>query len=163
MDDMRPQSRSQEEARPRERAHRGRKLDPAPLTGGIGVERLVDDFFFSYNAGRLRESLPYQFLVDRDTAYADQSYSSAVAVYGNGFDFKDLAKHQRRDQLLRPVPEVLAFLRTIDSIKPDLLCPAIVEDGDAVPVNDADDFAGPCGGSRRQQEQGERQEPRKTS
>jgi len=52
MDDMRPQSRSQEEARPRERAHRGRKLDPAPLTGGIGVERLVDRLLES-TTGRL--------------------------------------------------------------------------------------------------------------
>jgi hypothetical protein len=91
MDDMRPQSRSQEEARPRERAHRGRKLDPAPLTGGIGVERLVDDFFFSYNAGRLREAPPYQLLVDQSVSYPEQSYSPAIAVYGNGFNFNDFA------------------------------------------------------------------------
>lgn len=35
---------------------RGRKLDPVPITGGIGVDSLVDDFFLSYNAGRLREA-----------------------------------------------------------------------------------------------------------
>jgi deoxyhypusine synthase len=35
---------------------KGRRLDPVPLTGGIGVDRLVDDFFLSYNAGRLREA-----------------------------------------------------------------------------------------------------------
>ena len=35
---------------------RGRKLDPQPITGGIGVDSLVDDFFLSYNAGRLREA-----------------------------------------------------------------------------------------------------------
>jgi deoxyhypusine synthase len=34
----------------------GRKLDPRPITGGIGVDSLVDDFFLSYNAGRLREA-----------------------------------------------------------------------------------------------------------
>jgi deoxyhypusine synthase len=34
----------------------GRKLDPVPITGGIGVDTLVDDFFLSYNAGRLREA-----------------------------------------------------------------------------------------------------------
>ncbi len=34
----------------------GRKLDPRPLTGGIGVDTLVDDFFLSYNAGRLRDA-----------------------------------------------------------------------------------------------------------
>ncbi len=34
----------------------GRKLDPVPITGGIGVDRLVDEFFLSYNAGRLREA-----------------------------------------------------------------------------------------------------------
>ena len=34
----------------------GRKLDPRPLTPGIGVDSLVDDFFLSYNAGRLREA-----------------------------------------------------------------------------------------------------------
>ena len=34
----------------------GRKLDPRPITGGIGVDALVDDFFLSYNAGRLREA-----------------------------------------------------------------------------------------------------------
>ncbi|MGA2975894.1 MAG: deoxyhypusine synthase [Spirochaetia bacterium] len=34
----------------------GRRLDPGPITGGIGVESLVDDFFLSYNAGRLREA-----------------------------------------------------------------------------------------------------------
>lgn len=33
----------------------GRKLDPRPITGDIGVCELVDSFFFSYNAGRLRE------------------------------------------------------------------------------------------------------------
>jgi deoxyhypusine synthase len=35
---------------------RGRRLDPAPITGTIGIESLVDDFFFSYNAGRLRDA-----------------------------------------------------------------------------------------------------------
>ncbi len=35
---------------------KGRKLDPVPITGGIGVDSLVDDFFLSYNAGRLREA-----------------------------------------------------------------------------------------------------------
>jgi len=44
------------EKRPAARAAGGRRLDPAPITGGIGVDRLVDDFFFSYNAGRLREA-----------------------------------------------------------------------------------------------------------
>jgi deoxyhypusine synthase len=34
----------------------GRKLDPRPITGGIGVDTLVDDFFLSYNAGRLRDA-----------------------------------------------------------------------------------------------------------
>jgi deoxyhypusine synthase len=34
----------------------GRKLDPRPITAGIGVDALVDDFFLSYNAGRLREA-----------------------------------------------------------------------------------------------------------
>ncbi len=34
---------------------RGRRLDPGRITGGIGVQSLVDDFFLSYNAGRLRE------------------------------------------------------------------------------------------------------------
>jgi deoxyhypusine synthase len=34
----------------------GRKLDPTRLTGGLGVDTLVDDFFLSYNAGRLREA-----------------------------------------------------------------------------------------------------------
>lgn len=34
----------------------GRRLDPGPITGGIGVDSLVDDFFLSYNAGRLREA-----------------------------------------------------------------------------------------------------------
>jgi deoxyhypusine synthase len=40
----------------RGRSAKGRRLDPVPLTGGIGVDRLVDDFFLSYNAGRLREA-----------------------------------------------------------------------------------------------------------
>ncbi len=44
------------EMRPLARSQKGRRLDPVPLTGGIGVERLVDDFFLSYNAGRLREA-----------------------------------------------------------------------------------------------------------
>jgi deoxyhypusine synthase len=35
---------------------KGRPLDPGPITAGIGVESLVDDFFLSYNAGRLREA-----------------------------------------------------------------------------------------------------------
>lgn len=35
---------------------RGRRLDPERITGGIGVQSLVDDFFLSYNAGRLREA-----------------------------------------------------------------------------------------------------------
>lgn len=34
----------------------GRKLDPRPLTGDISVTTLVDDFFFAYNAARLREA-----------------------------------------------------------------------------------------------------------
>jgi deoxyhypusine synthase len=35
---------------------KGRRLDPGPISGGIGVDTLVDDFFLSYNAGRLREA-----------------------------------------------------------------------------------------------------------
>jgi deoxyhypusine synthase len=35
---------------------KGRRLDPRPITGGIGVGELVDEFFLSYNAGRLREA-----------------------------------------------------------------------------------------------------------
>jgi deoxyhypusine synthase len=34
----------------------GRKLDPSPLTGDLSVTSLVDDFFFAYNAARLREA-----------------------------------------------------------------------------------------------------------
>jgi deoxyhypusine synthase len=34
----------------------GRRLDPRPLTGAIGVRDLVDGFFLSYNAARLREA-----------------------------------------------------------------------------------------------------------
>jgi len=34
----------------------GRRLDPVPITSGIGVDTLVDEFFLSYNAGRLREA-----------------------------------------------------------------------------------------------------------
>lgn len=34
----------------------GRKLDPRPITGNVGVTELVDSFFFSYNAARLREA-----------------------------------------------------------------------------------------------------------
>jgi deoxyhypusine synthase len=34
----------------------GRRLDPRPLAAGIGVVDLVDEYFLSYNAGRLREA-----------------------------------------------------------------------------------------------------------
>ncbi len=34
----------------------GRRLDPRPLSGGIGITDLVDGFFLSYNAARLREA-----------------------------------------------------------------------------------------------------------
>lgn len=34
----------------------GVKLDPRPITGDIDVRTLVDSFFFSYNAARLREA-----------------------------------------------------------------------------------------------------------
>ena len=35
---------------------RGRRLDPVPIHGDVGIRSLVDDFFLSYNAGRLREA-----------------------------------------------------------------------------------------------------------
>ena len=31
---------------------KGRRLDPRPLTAGVRVDTLVDDFFLSYNAGQ---------------------------------------------------------------------------------------------------------------
>ena len=34
----------------------GRRLDPRPISGTIGVGELVDEFFLSYNGGRLREA-----------------------------------------------------------------------------------------------------------
>jgi deoxyhypusine synthase len=34
----------------------GRLLNPGPITPGIGIGSLVDDFFLAYNAGRLREA-----------------------------------------------------------------------------------------------------------
>jgi deoxyhypusine synthase len=49
----------------------GRKLDPRPLTAGIGVEALVDDFFLSYNAGRLRDAC---------RIYADKMLEADVTV-----------------------------------------------------------------------------------
>jgi len=33
----------------------GRKLDPLPIEGNIDITKLVDDYFLSYNAARLRE------------------------------------------------------------------------------------------------------------
>ena len=49
----------------------GRRLDPRPLTGGIGVDTLVDDYFLSYNAGRLREACHI---------YADKMLAPGVTV-----------------------------------------------------------------------------------
>lgn len=34
----------------------GRRLDPRPISGTIGVRELVDEFLLSYNGGRLREA-----------------------------------------------------------------------------------------------------------
>ncbi len=34
----------------------GRKLDPKPITGSLGITELVDEFFLAYNAARLREA-----------------------------------------------------------------------------------------------------------
>ncbi len=34
----------------------GRRLDPRPLSGSVGITDLVDSFFLSYNAARLREA-----------------------------------------------------------------------------------------------------------
>ena len=45
-------------------------------------------------------------------------------------------------------PEVLRLLRAVDAPEAYLLLPAIVEDGDAVAVNDADDFGGLGPGER---------------
>ena len=63
--------------------------------------------------------------------------------------------------MLRFGPEIRALLGAVDAPQPDLLSPTLVEDGDAVAVDDTDNLPGPGSGSRRQQEQGERQEPRK--
>ncbi|HVO37449.1 MAG TPA: deoxyhypusine synthase family protein, partial [Spirochaetia bacterium] len=35
---------------------KGRRLDPRPITAGIGVDTLVDEFLLSFNAARLREA-----------------------------------------------------------------------------------------------------------
>jgi deoxyhypusine synthase len=35
---------------------RGRKLDPRPISGGLGVRDLVDEYFLAYNSARLREA-----------------------------------------------------------------------------------------------------------
>ena len=34
----------------------GRKLEPRPIEGEITVTQLVDDFFYAYNAARLRDA-----------------------------------------------------------------------------------------------------------
>jgi deoxyhypusine synthase len=34
----------------------GRKLDPGPITAGLGIRELVDGFFLAYNAARLHEA-----------------------------------------------------------------------------------------------------------
>ncbi len=57
--------------RPHSGSSRGRKLDPTPITAGIGVDRLVDEFFLSYNAGRLREAC---------AIYADKMLEPDVTV-----------------------------------------------------------------------------------
>src|SRR5258705_9096531 len=35
---------------------KGRRIDPAPITGKIGVADLIDECFLAYNAARLREA-----------------------------------------------------------------------------------------------------------
>jgi deoxyhypusine synthase len=35
---------------------KGRKLDPHPISGSVGVRQLVDEYFLAYNAARLREA-----------------------------------------------------------------------------------------------------------
>ena len=60
-------------------------------------------------------------------------------------------------------PEILPFLGAVDAPEADLLSPSIMEDGDAVAVDDTHHLPGQGGGSRRQKEQGERQEPLKSS
>jgi deoxyhypusine synthase len=64
----------------------GRKLDPRPITGGIGVDTLVDDFFFSYNAGRLREAchIYADKMLDPDVTVG-LSISGALTPTGLGY------------------------------------------------------------------------------
>ncbi|HTO21301.1 MAG TPA: deoxyhypusine synthase [Spirochaetia bacterium] len=50
---------------------RGRRLDPLPIHGDVGIQSLVDDFFLSYNAGRLREACQ---------VYADKMLEPDVTV-----------------------------------------------------------------------------------
>jgi deoxyhypusine synthase len=49
----------------------GRRLDPRPLSGNLGVKDLIDGFFFSYNAARLREACHI---------YADRMLEADVTV-----------------------------------------------------------------------------------
>jgi len=59
-----------------------------------------------------------------------------------------LGEDEDGGSVLRFGPKVLTFLRTVDAPQPELLSPALVEDGDSVAVDDTDDLATPCRAGR---------------
>jgi deoxyhypusine synthase len=65
---------------------KGRRLDPRPISGGIGVDSLVDDFFLSYNAGRLREAchIYADKMLERDVTVG-LTISGALTPTGLGY------------------------------------------------------------------------------
>ena len=78
----------------------------------------------------------------------------------------DLTEREVGRELLRPLPECLAFLGSVDAIQTDRLRPAVVEQGDRVAVCHPDDLAlenlgpgtGSPGGKDKKRDKGEMEE-----
>ena len=92
--------------------------------------------------------MPDQLLVDQGIPRPNEGHCSAIAVRRHRFHLNDLGEDQDGGDVLGLGPEILILLRAVNPRQADLPSPALVEDGDAVAVNDADDFGGLGPGER---------------
>jgi hypothetical protein len=76
-----------------------------------------------------------------------------VAIAARRLDHHHLPEREYRRELPRALPVGLAALRGVDPLEPDDLWSASAEDGERVPIGDADDAARERLGRRKADEQ----------
>jgi hypothetical protein len=87
-----------------------------------------------------------EFLIEATAPHVNPGNESAVAIPVHGADLHFLAESEIRRETVGPITVCLMFLGAVDAVETDFYGPAVLENGNRIPVGDSADASGPPAG-----------------